>query len=186
MEKDYEAAAGKSVDLTGVVYMGSVGSDETHVYYSVYLDLDMSKEVVIKVPKGSPALSDDEFIKTSGFFIDKVDADKIDDGFITFKELLVLEVETVEVSDYQTIFAPAIESFDLNLTQKQNGFEVTIDKIEFAEQETRLYVTANNGTDSKVSIYSFDFVIVANNKNHEEARGNYLAQYPELDSSMHA
>ena len=184
-EKDYEAAAGKSVDLSGIVFMAPK-ADEEFVYYTVLLDFEMMREAIVKVAKGSETLNDGDIIKVSGFFIDKDEADKIDDGLYTFRGSLVIEADTVEKTDYQTAFAPTLHSADLGLKQSQNNLEISIDKIEFAESETRLYVSIDNTSDDKVSISSYDFNVIANGKNHEETRGNYNANYPEIESGLYA
>lgn len=184
-EKDYASAEGKSVDFGGLVYMNST-TDEEFVYYSIQVEEDYGKEVVIKVAKGSETLKDGDFVKVSGYFLPKAEVEKIDDGYISFREVLVVEVDSFEKTDYQNAFAPTLKEYQLNLTEEQNGLKVTLEKIEFAEKETRLYVSADNGTDSKISIYSFDFVIIADGKNYEEARSNYIANYPDITTSLYA
>ncbi|MFQ9811248.1 MAG: hypothetical protein ACLRYB_18375 [Segatella copri] len=51
----------------------------------------------------------------------------------------MVEAESVKVVDYQTAVAPAKKELTLtDQTVEQHGYSVAIDKIEFAESETRV------------------------------------------------
>ena len=77
-----------------------------------------------------------------------------------------------------TPMVPTIKSVELSrVTQDQLGYSITVEKVEFAEKETRVYVTIQNNGSSNFSAYSFNSKIIQNGKQYEEAR-NYSADYP--------
>ena len=64
-----------------------------------------------------------------------------------------------------------------NLKQEKYGYSITIDKIEFAEKETRVYATVKNN--GKALLNFGDAVIVQNGKQYNST-DNYEADYEEI------
>jgi hypothetical protein len=64
--------------------------------------------------------------------------------------------DNVEVVDAIAAAPPAMAVTTLNDTQTQHGVSITVTKIEFADTETRVFVTVKNGSKRKASVYSFD------------------------------
>ncbi len=64
-----------------------------------------------------------------------------------------------------------------NLKQEKYGYSISIDKIEFAEKETRVYATATNNGKALLNIG--DAVIVQNGKQYNST-DNYEADYDEI------
>ncbi len=90
---------------------------------------------------------------------------------------LVISSDLVKAT-YIDVMAPATETITLeNLKQEKYGYSVSIDKIEFAEKETRVYTTViNNG---KALLYFGDTVIVQDGKQYNST-SNYEAEYEEI------
>ena len=81
-------------------------------------------------------------------------------------------------STYMEVMAPANETITPeNLKQEKYGYSVTIDKIEFAEKETRVYATVKNN--GKALLNFGDAVIVQNGKQYNST-DNYEADYDEI------
>ena len=79
--------------------------------------------------------------------------------------------------------APTLKEIAVGQTQTQQGYSVTVDKVEFAETETRVYVTVNNGGDDNFHLYSFNAKLIQDNVQYEESP-NYDADYPEIESDL--
>ncbi len=81
-------------------------------------------------------------------------------------------------STYMEVMAPANETITPeNLKQEKYGYSVTIDKIEFAEKETRVYATVKNN--GKALLYFGDAVIVQDGKQYNST-DNYDSDYEEI------
>ncbi len=65
----------------------------------------------------------------------------------------------------------------------RKGTALTVDKVEFAKTETRVYVTVNNGGKDNFHVYSFNTKIIQENNQYEE-EPNYDADYPEITSDL--
>lgn len=61
---------------------------------------------------------------------------------------------------------------------QNQGFQVTLDKIEFGEESTRAYVTLTNNTDRGVSFYTFDAKILQGSMQADYLEDSY-AYYEE-------
>jgi len=92
--------------------------------------------------------------------------------------------DSVEVSSYKDIAAPTLkEVVPSNNTIEQFGYSVTVNKIELAKEETRVYLTVKNNGSNKFSLYSFNTLIIQDGKQFEE-QSNYDAGYPEVQTDL--
>lgn len=79
---------------------------------------------------------------------------------------------------YIEVMAPTIaKTTPENLKQEKFGYSVSIDKIEFAEKETRVYTTVTNN--GKALLYFGDSVIVQEGKQYNST-DNYEAEYEKI------
>lgn len=75
----------------------------------------------------------------------------------------MIEVESVEISNYIDAVVPTItETAPENAVAEQNGLSIKVDKVEFAEKETRVYLTGTNSSSEKYNISSYDIKILQN------------------------
>lgn len=68
-------------------------------------------------------------------------------------EVPLVVVERMEVLEPWNVMAPAKFELPVNQTVKRNGKEVTLQKIEFADTETRLYLVVKNTSLQKALVY---------------------------------
>jgi hypothetical protein len=81
-------------------------------------------------------------------------------------------------SSYIEVVAPTVEEIHLeNITKKNLGYSVTLDKVEFAERETRIYATVTN--DGKSVLYFGDVIAIQGGKQYASIK-NYDADYEEI------
>lgn len=136
------------------------------------------KEIPYNLSKGTtasgvvvfPAIGDGKFE-----YVIELHSDNVKERFesITFK---ISE-------DSSSVFIPEIKpnnvwNFD-NLKYKSKGYAITIDKIEFYDDETLVYVTATN--EGKATLYvDTDGSVIVQNKRQYNAESIYDADYEEL------
>lgn len=182
---NYKEAAGKSVMFSGIPMGREIFSDNTHSYYGVMLDIETySDQLFIKVDKETKIKDGDVVVK--GVFLAESDIAKLSNGMVQQEGILVVEAVELEVTDYMNAFAPTLKEIEINETQEQLGYKVTFEKIEFAEKETRLYVSVENDTDKTLSVYNYDYTMVAGRRNYDGEYGRYPADYPEIPTELHA
>ena len=87
----------------------------------------------------------------------------------------------VTKSSYMEIVTPTIAEISPAVSQDQNGIVVIVDKVEYAEDETRLYVTINNGTDYNYSCGVYSAKLIVNGKQMDiNNRSQTIYNTPEL------
>ena len=82
-------------------------------------------------------------------------------------EIPKIKAGYIEKTDRAQAVAPAIKTITLDKIVKQHGFNVTLDKLELAESETRVYLTIKNSSDKKVSFYTHGAKLLQNSKQLE-------------------
>ena len=88
---------------------------------------------------------------------------------------------TVTKGSYMEIVVPTIAEITPAASQDQNGIVVTVDKVEYAENETRVYVTINNGTDYNFSCGTYSAKLLIDGKQiDQDNMSQTLYNSPEL------
>ena len=96
---------------------------------------------------------------------------------------LELYAKNLEKASYIDAISPTIKSVNVNSKQTQNGYSVTVQKVEFAKNETRVYIKVENQGKSKFSLYRQNVVIEQDNKQFT-TQPNYSANYPEIQMDL--
>ena len=135
----------------------------------------------VKYEGPSVDLNDGTFVKLKGTVYGSVEGQNAFGATITGPQIVA---DSLEVVSYQDAIAPAIHTIvPEDPTQTQLGYSVTIEKVELAEKETRVYVKIDNGGSDKFNLYSFNSLIIQNGKQYEEAT-NYAADYPQIQTGL--
>lgn len=172
---------GRSVTLTGKVF-GSPEKDGDGVYFQVFADPEKyDRNTVIRCQSADVSVSSDDYVKITGTVQGNFSGQNAFGGSVSAPVVLA---SSVEVVSYMDAVVPTIKSVEPSgATQDQYGYVITVDKVEFAEKETRVYVTIQNNGSSNFTAYSFNTKIIQNGKQYEEAR-NFSADYPEIQTDL--
>lgn len=98
-------------------------------------------------------------------------------------EALLLVAKSVEKASYIEALSPTLKSVEVNETKTQYGYSVTIQKVEFAEEETRVYIKVENNGANKFNVYEWNAVVVQNSQQYSY-QSNWEADYPELQTDL--
>lgn len=97
-----------------------------------------------------------------------------------------ITADSIEKSTYAEAIDPPIETREINKEQTQADATMTVTKVEFAKNETRIFVELKNDSDYTVTAYTSSARVVQDGK-EIESEYNYEANYPEIDEvSAHA
>lgn len=101
------------------------------------------------------------------------------------KKVLVPTIfaDSIEVVGYIDALSPTIKSVDIQESQTLYGHSITVEKVEFAQAETRIYLTIQNNGKDQFSIFSSQTKIVQNGKQYEY-QYNPVANYPEIQMGL--
>lgn len=179
---DPDACKGKYVTFYGIV--SQTDESDGQYFYQVYTDTDYNNSVLVYAPKDlvSDTISNDDFINV----IAKVDGAYSGQTVMGVDTTWAkLTAENIEKSSYTDTFGKAHTAWDFqDQVIEQQGINVAVTKVEFADNETRIYVTATNNSEDTVNLWSSSAKIIQNGQQYEQTYGNYLADYPELSSDI--
>ncbi len=169
--KDYK---GYHINIKGQVFQ--VMSDNGNVKgIQIWLDPDTCAQNVMIYYSTDVEVKQGDYVMCSGY-IDSVTEYKNAYDAKLFAPLVISS--DLKKSTYMEVVAPTIAKITPeNLKQEKYGYSISIEKIEFAEKETRIYTTVTNN--GKSLLYFGDAVIVQEGKQYNST-DNYDADYEEI------
>lgn len=172
---------GSKVELSGIVF-GSVDSDEDGIYFQIWSDpINMDWNTVIGYLDPTFQVEDGQYVKVTGVVDHVAEGENMMGVTITAPAILA---DTVEVSSYIDVVSPTIATASAaQPTVDQHGYAVTLEKVELAENETRLYVSLTNNGSGNFTLYDFNATIIQAGTQYEY-QPNYDADYPELQTDI--
>ena len=94
-----------------------------------------------------------------------------------------IDASECEIIDYKSAVAPTSKEIQVNQTKKQHGYAITVQKVELASSETRVYVKVDNKGSDSFTVYTFDAKIAQDGKQYSE-QDNWNADYPEIQTDL--
>jgi hypothetical protein len=175
---------GKYIKITGKVF-NNIGEDsDGNTQYQAYYDIaNYDEDFVFVVASGSEKLNNDEYVSVDGQI---TGAEKYENYFGQEMETLVINADTVTKISYMDAVVPTLISIEPALSQEQNGITISVDKVEFAETETRVYLTETNNSSDVFDLWTYEATIVQNGMQIDLSDGisQYEGDYPTLSTSL--
>jgi len=168
------------VDVTGKVFTAPE-KDEDGTYFQMWAD-PKNNEFNTMVAVNDPGLEvvQGDYVCVTGTVKGAYTGENMVGGKITAP---VIIANKAEKTDPKEILAPTKLTVDVNKSSDQHGLVILLNKIELADEETRLYVTLKNYSQQKASFYSFNAKSTQGTNQFEE-QSNYEADYPEVSSEI--
>lgn len=154
--------------------------DDDGTYLQVYADNNSDRNVIVGIENPDLEVKLDDVIHVTGTVKDVFEGENAMGGTVTAP---VIKADKIEVSDYATAFSPTLKTIDVNKEMEQHGFLLKVNKIEIAENETRVFVNITNNSKDTISFFSFNSKLIVDNK-QLELLDNYDANYPEVQSEI--
>ena len=170
---------GRGVEFFGKIFV-TPESDEDGTYLQVFADNDLDRNTIIWVQDPNLDVEEGDIIRVEGTVMDQFEGENTFGGSITAPLIAATDIEK---TDYMTAFAPAIETIEVNEEIEQHDVNLTVEKIEIAEQETRVYVKIENNSSDEFSFYSFNQRAVIENT-QLDTEDNWESNYPEIQSNI--
>ena len=140
-----------------VVYEPDYREDMTIVQMDCALN-GVKNNTFVGLPKGIE-VNQGEYYKFYGTVIDEFEYSGMQNQ--TFIAPYI-QSDEFEQSTYKDIFKPAVKTIEVNETKENIYFDIELNSVEFAEDETRVNFTINNEKYKEINVNSNDFVVVQN------------------------
>lgn len=178
-----DSYTGKYIKFTGIV--SSVDSNDDIYGCQVYVDMDYNNSVLVEIPKSVMS----EAPKSNDLINFDAKIEKAKDGQTVMgvdSTWAYLVADSAEKTTYLDSFGKADTTWEFtDKVSEQNGISISVTKVEFAKDETRVYVTATNNSSDKMSIWSYSSKIIQNGQQYEQSYSyNSFEEYPELSSDL--
>lgn len=169
----------KGIKFTGQVF--SVEEDEDGIYLQVYADPDnFDKNTIVGYTGKDVTIQEDDYVFIDGIIMGEFEGENLFGETVTAPSVLA---NSITVTDYIEAVVPALKTYENCGSITQHNVVVSIDKIELAEKETRVYVTVQNTSEKSFQLYTFDCNIIQDGKQYgEEYNYNYDSEEFTSDS----
>ena len=181
MYSDPDEYKGAYVTLSGVVFTDPE-YNEDGVRFQIWADPEnRDLNTVVNYAASGFELDTDQYVRVSGIVEGELSGFNMFSGVVSAPEI---EADSVEILSYQEVMAPTIATAYAAAPEvDQFGYTVSVQKVELAENETRVYVSVTNNGAAEFKIYDFNARIVQNGRQYDQ-ENNYDADYPELQSGI--
>ncbi|MFB3170054.1 DUF4352 domain-containing protein [Neobacillus sp. 179-C4.2 HS] len=156
---------GFEVEITGKVF-SEPEKDEDGTYIQLWADPENSeKNTLAAINDPKLEIKTDDYVKIKGVVKDEFEGENAFGGTITAPMILA---DSIEIVDYITAVAPTLKEIKIDKEINQHGIVVTLQKIEIAKNQTRVFLKVKNGTQDNASFYSSSAKLIVGNKQLEE------------------
>ena len=168
------------VEIIGQVF-AAPEFDEDGVYLQMWADIENSENnTIVYIGDKDFDVKQDDYIRIVGIVGDVFEGENAFGGTVSAP---IITAREYEVLSYQDALSPTLKNIEVNQTQTQYGYSVTLQKVEFAEKETRVYLKIDNQGSDTFYVYSFNAKITQAGKQFGE-QDNWDAEYPEIQSDL--
>ncbi|WP_026691478.1 hypothetical protein [Alteribacter aurantiacus] len=179
MFSDVKSYMGRDVHFTGRVF--SVEKDADGVYLQVWQDPDaLNNNTIIGYTDSTLDVKEDDYVEVLGTIADEFEGENAFGGVVTAP---VIRAEEINVLTYKEAIAPTVLEVEINEEISQHGYIVKVQKIEFAANETRVYVEVENDSNEKINVWIYDTKLIQGSRQFD-VEYNYDADYPEIQSTI--
>jgi hypothetical protein len=156
---------GYEVELTGKIF-NEPEKDDKGTYFQMWGDPENSeKNTLVAINDPKLQVKADDYVKIKGVVKDQF---KGKNGFGAEVTAPAITADSVEKVDYITAVAPTLKEVKLDKEINQNNIIVTLQKVELAKNQTRVYLKIKNNTQAKASFYSNSAKLIVGTSQLEE------------------
>lgn len=169
----------KYIKISGKVF--NVEEDDGTYVLQVWYDTQNSeKDFVVTTDK---KFKEDDYIKIDGWITGQFSGENLLGGDISCPQINAV---TADKSTYKDVVSPTLKDKTVNKSSTQYGVKITVQKVEFAKNETRVYIKVNNTSKYRVSIDAYSARAVQSGKQISINDNIYDTGYDEVESEVSA
>lgn len=173
---DSDNFKGRTFEFTGSVL--DVEKDGSDLYIQVYYDIkNYDKNTVVVYPDADVSLKTEDFIRVKGTIDGTFEGENYLGSSIEVPKMTASKVEKIDAMEA----FPANKTVEINKTVKKGNYVATISKVDFTDDETRIYLKVENNGSGTFDNYPDQGVIVQDGKQYDTEWNEY---YPEPSTEL--
>ena len=175
-----EEYLGYYVNIKGVAFQ-NLGDNGERKGVHVWIDPDNYEKNMMILSTTNETFKDGDYIVCSGYIKEIC---SYTNAYGTELSVPLIYSTDLRKVSYIEVMSPTITTIaPSGLTFDGSGYSVAVEKVEFAENETRIYLTATNNSGSALYVDTISSIIVQNGKQYN-SQTNYAANYVEIPYSL--
>ncbi|MBV9279216.1 MAG: hypothetical protein JOZ41_03965 [Chloroflexi bacterium] len=178
LQTDADTYKGATVDIVGKVFT-SPQRDARGTYWQMWSDPKNSEwNTAVAIADPTFQISDGDYVHVVGVVRGRAEGTNAFGADVTAVEVFASKATVVDALAAAT---PAERVVQADQQQDQNGVTIRVQRIEFAPDETRVFVAVSNGSGSTAHFYDFDAKAV---QGTTEFSAKSFTDYPEVQSDI--
>jgi len=176
---DPDAHEGAKVDVTGQVFT-SPEILEGDTAFQIFVDPENGELNTAVLAEGTDlGLEMDDYVHVVGTVTGSMEGENAFGGTVSAVAVAASKIEPVSAV---AAVDPAQETVEVGRTLTDQGFSITLKKIEFGEETTRAYVSAYNGTNTLAYFSDYDTKIIQGSRQiDQETAYDYDVKAPQSE-----
>ncbi|GIM44530.1 hypothetical protein DNHGIG_00790 [Collibacillus ludicampi] len=147
--QDADKFKGADATLQGKVFIGTKNIGDMTAFQ---MQVD-NHNVVVNLNGQNADIKENDFVEVTGRVQGVMEGTNAFGAKISAP---VIQLESVKKIDPLSVLSPTIKSLQVDKTLDQHGLSLTVNKIDFAKDEQRVYITIKNGTQNKAYFFVFE------------------------------
>ena len=178
---DPDAYVGATVDIVGRVFT-TPERDGNIIAWQMYANPQANEDsMVVGMEASSLSLQSGDYVRVKGSVRGTFEGENLFGGKI---RTLAVMADSATVVDALAAAPAAVRIYHGGPDNiAQNGVIISIKKVEFAETETRVFLTVINDSAEEASFYSFNAKAVQGSRQFD-AESGFIREYPEVQSEL--
>lgn len=175
---------GKYVKITGQIFIEPEKEGDTTAFQAWHDPQNAQNNFIVHY-SGSESFKANDFVKVDGKIAGTFKGENAFGSTITAP---LIQSDASEVLSYMQAVVPTTKEITPdNAIAEQNGISLKVDKVEFAEKETRVYLTESNSSADKFSMWVYSIKLVQNGQQIEQdssSMSSYEGNYAKLSDDI--
>lgn len=177
---DPKSHIGAEVEIVGRVFT-QPEKDATGTYIQMWADpRNNAWNTLVGISDPDFNVAMDDYVLVRGVVFDEYRGQNMMGGTVIAP---AIRADYMEVVDALAAAEPPDATMEVEETQDQHGIAITLHRVEFTSEETRVVITVSNGSSQEASFYSFNAKATQGDTQYEEDTP-YGMDYPEVQSEL--
>lgn len=184
---DPEQFKGKYAKLSGVLLANPEADSDGSMALQIFYDTqNYDQNFIVYTDNADASLKSGDYVKVDGKVRGKFTGQNAMGAEISIP---AIENAAVTKSTYMDVVAPTTAALEPNVSAEQHGITASVDKIEYSDLETRVYMTVKNDSSDNVSLDVYGIKLIMDGQQiaqDDNSASSFNGNYAELNYDIAA